>query len=93
MKAQARPPIWATLLGSLVWILLAANVVYDYVRDRRITPFSLVMFFALLVGSLVPRLLKIPSFPTPRGIVWLTYAMIFLVVIAWVVYTLIRVFL
>ena len=92
MKAQARPPIWATLLGSLIWILLAANVVYDYVRDRRITPFSVVMFFALLVGSLYAKLRNIPS-PTPRGIVWLTYIMAFLVVVAWVVYTLARFFL
>lgn len=81
MNRQERPPIWATLLWILVWILLLANVVYDYVQGRRITPFSVLMFFALLVGStLVPRLLKQPNYSPQGGVIRLIITMFLLAI-------------
>ena len=52
-------PLWVTYLGVFIWILLLANVIYDYIRIHQITLYSILMFFALLIGStLVPMFLK-----------------------------------
>lgn len=63
MREVERTPVWALLLFASVWLLLLANIAYDYFHDHRITPFSVIMFFALLGGStLVPRYLKQPNY-------------------------------
>jgi len=81
MDKQARP-VLASLSMGLVWILLLVNIVYDYIRDHLITPYSVLMLFALVLGStLVPRLLKQPNYSTKGWAIRMVLSLILLVLV------------
>ena len=55
---KSEQPLWSRLLWIFIWLLLLANVIYDYSRAQRLTLYSILMFFALLLGSkLISRLM------------------------------------
>jgi len=61
MDKQARP-VLASLSMGLVWILLLVNIVYDYIRDHLITPYSTYVIcpgFGFHTGSSIAKATKL----------------------------------
>ena len=68
MKNKPRPPIWFVPVIALFWISLAANIVYDYVQEQRVTPFSILLVLSQVVGLLIIRIFKLPLYsPKPAS--------------------------
>lgn len=76
---------------GLIWGGLAATIVYDYLHDNRITPFSILFLLALVAGYLLPKIFKWPvytSHPSRYAII----SLLFIFVVLLIINVIIRVF-
>jgi hypothetical protein len=82
MKPQQRPSIWIILGVAMPWLFLAVNIVNDYIREQRITPFSIFMLFGMILGSFLIKIFKLPLHapepfhPVGKGLVILSVLML-----------------
>lgn len=81
-KGGARTTV---VVGAVVWLLFVANLAYDVISDGRVSGFSVVVFTALVIGTIYARARGI-SGRTPGPYVWATYVLIALVLLALAIY-------
>jgi hypothetical protein len=82
MKTRERLPAWLIIGMVMIWVLWAADVVFQTIQYQRITLFSILFFIALLAGYILPGIFKWPLYngqPSRPAIISLLILIIILI--------------